>query len=228
MFYSGPEWQSWVLTCWLSSSRTWFIEPSHSAGSPLTSVSLRCSQTQETTSGFAETSSGIVAISSSSTWICVGWAELNSGGSDTENAHTSIQVRYVGTRTKIHTKQTDTQEWWEPTRGERKTHRTCSARNHKETVMRVKPIETWHPTNNFRSNQLHILRQQGSKAEWEGEGQALKPRMTVLLSNGRSAQTHSDIPSCSNTAPSFEAEAGCCLWNGIKGKHGHAAKQMHN
>lgn len=126
------------------------------------------------------------------------------------------------------TKQIDAQEWWEPTRGKRKTHRTCWARQHKETVMRVKPIETWHPTNNFRSNQLHILRQQGSKAEWEGEGQALKPRMTVLLSNGRSAQTHSDIPSCSNTAPSFEAEAGCCLWNGIKGKHGHAAKQMHN
>lgn len=87
MFYSDPEWQSWVLTCWLSSTRTWFIEPSHSLGSPLTSFSLRCRQMQETSSGLAETSSGMVAMSSSTTWTCVGWSGLNCGRSDTEKAH---------------------------------------------------------------------------------------------------------------------------------------------
>lgn len=77
--------------------------------------------------------------------------------------------------------------------------------------MRVKPVESQHPTNNSRSNQLQALRQQGSEVAREGEGQALRRCLTVLLSKCRSAQTHSDIPSCSYTAQSFEAEADCCL-----------------
>lgn len=77
--------------------------------------------------------------------------------------------------------------------------------------MRVKEVESRHPTNNSRSNQLHTLRGRGSEAAQEEKGQALKQRVTVLLSNCSSAQTHSDIPSCSYTVPSFETVAGCCL-----------------
>lgn len=44
-----------------------FMEPS-----PLTRFSLLCSQTQETSYGLAEMNSGMVAMSSSTTWTCVG------------------------------------------------------------------------------------------------------------------------------------------------------------
>lgn len=211
MFYSGPERQSWVLTCWLSSTRTWFIEPSHRRGSPLTSFSLRCSQMQETSSGLAETSSGMVAMSSSTTWTCAGCSGLNSGGSNTGTAHEYSHG------------ESDMANWQPATTTKENTkHFERDSINESQTSRR-------YPTNNFGwSYQLHMLRQRGREETREGEGQALKRRVTVLLSNCSSAQTHSDIPSCSYTVPSFEAVAGCCLWNGIKDKHGHAAKQMHN
>lgn len=87
-----------VLTCWLSSTRIWFIEPSHSLGSPLTSVSLRCSQMQETSSGLAESSNGMTAMSSSNTWICAGCLGLNSGGSDTETAQKFSYASWIYTK----------------------------------------------------------------------------------------------------------------------------------
>lgn len=184
---------------------------------------------QETSCGLAESNSGRVAVSSSTTWTCAGWGWRNSGGSGTEKLHNCSDIELDLEQTNHKNR---TQSLTGRSRNRHKDIQICWA-GKKETLMRVKPVDSRHPTNNSTSNRLHT--RQWRRRGWGGgevthkrEGQALKWRVTVLLSNCSSAQTHSDIPSCSYTAQGFESVSGCCLWNGIKDKHGHAAKQMHN
>lgn len=61
---------------------------------------------QETSSGLAETSSGMVAMSSSNTWTSVGWSGLNSGGSDIKKKNTvtvSVFQKHMNRRKDINT-----------------------------------------------------------------------------------------------------------------------------